>query len=177
MTHTKLDLSLIVAMTPRGVIGHSDGNPLWHLQSHLDLARRISNKSVIVSDIQTVKFLRDNQIETWFYRVESPIVVVANEVGFEAALSAAMAYKKSIFVLGREVSWLYKLFIPYAKVIRQTIVHDVMDGDVLFPTLHAQDWAVSENTGIPRFHHVHDSHKTTQCVMERVPIEVQCVQD
>ncbi len=173
MTH-KLALSLIVAMTPRGVLRRSDGTSSWHLPSYLSRVQSLTEHGLVVMDLSMRKTLFE-QTPDWVPPGQ-PAVVIASHHGFNTALVTAINQKKPIFVIGKE-TWLYESFLPHAGTIHQTLVHDDVQGNILFRALHEQDWAVYEDTGIPRFHHRHDSHKTSWRILERVPAEEQCVQD
>jgi len=137
-----MSVSLIVAASTNNVIG-SDGELPWHLPDDLRNFKRLTTGKPIVMgrkthesigrplpDRRNVVITRDSDYEaTGCDVVTSP----------EAAMELLGDADEVIVIGGGQV---YATFLPLADRIYLTRVHAEIDGDVMFPEVDENEWAL-----------------------------------
>jgi dihydrofolate reductase len=137
-----MSISLIVAASTNNVIG-SDGELPWHLPDDLRNFKRLTTGKPIVMGRKTHE------------SIGRPLpdrrnVVISRDLGYEAAgcdvvasPAAAMALlndAEEVMIIGG--GQIYAAFLPLADRIHFTRVHTEADGDVTFPDLDENEWAL-----------------------------------
>lgn len=176
-----LELSLIVAMTPTGVIGNKGTLPWGRISSDMDHFKKITVRegTVIMGrktwDSIPEKFRplpgRNNIVVTRGAFPESTPPKTSFVASVEEACEVAASLGPSACVTGG--GEIYRLFLlnPDLKKIYITVVHELnLVGDTYFPlTLPEADkeWKCVEATSIGRWH-PKDEHDTSLHFYERV---------
>lgn len=140
-----MNLSLIVAMDPRGVIGRGDELP-WKLSTDLKRFRRLTMGHAIVMGRRT------------FESIGRPLpgrrTIVLSRSGFPAiegveqvrsvagALDAVRGDEQPFIVGGAEI---YRLFLPQVQTLYVTWVEQEVAGDIRFPEWDPRDWVERES--------------------------------
>lgn len=137
-----MSISLIVAASTNNVIG-SDGELPWHLPDDLRNFKRLTTGKPIVMGRKTHE------------SIGRPLpdrrnVVISRDLDYEAAgcdvvasPAAAMALlndAEEVMIIGG--GQIYAAFLPSADRIHFTRVHTEADGDVTFPDLDENEWAL-----------------------------------
>ena len=137
-----MSISLIVAASTNNVIG-SDGELPWHLPDDLRNFKRLTIGKPIVMGRKTHE------------SIGRPLpdrrnVVISRNLGYEASgcdvvasPAAAMALlndAEEVMIIGG--GQIYAAFLPLADRIHLTRVHTEADGDVTFPDLDENEWAL-----------------------------------
>ncbi|MCA9980339.1 MAG: dihydrofolate reductase [Anaerolineales bacterium] len=143
-------LSLIVAMTPSGLIGRDNQIP-WHLRRDLRRFRRLTVGKPIIMGRKTFESIgrplpkRPNIVLTR----QAEFTAVAEDGHLHIAHSPAEALALAqahldetgeVFVIGGTA--VYRAFLPQADRIYLTLVEADMAGDTYFPELIKLDTAV-----------------------------------
>ena len=137
-------LSIIAAMADNRVIGREGGIP-WDLPEDRRRFRELTMGHTVIMGRKTFESIgrplsgRKNIVLTRQpgFRAEGCIVV--NDL--RAAL-AACAGSAEVFICGG--GELYREALPCAERIYLTIIHDIVQGDVLFPELPAGEFEEAE---------------------------------
>ena len=167
----KLDLSLIVAMTPERVIGYR-GNLPWHLPNDLARFKRITTEiGVVVMGYNTyASILTRNRAplpgRRTIVMTSKPLArtgLIEPVASIDEAFTAIGAYGGRACVCGG--AQIYTLFLPHVRKAYITFVHAPVKGDALFPDMWKELWRCSELT--PKRHHIGDQHPTSYEVLER----------
>jgi dihydrofolate reductase len=150
-----MTVSLIVATSTNSVIG-SIGKLPWHLPDDLRNFKRLTTGKPIVMGRKTHESIgrplpdRHNVIIT---RDPDYVVGGCDVVSSpEAAMSLLHDAEEVMIIGGGEV---YAAFLPLADRVYLTRVHAVIDGDVLFPELDEDEWAMLSTDA----HAVDDAHR------------------
>lgn len=147
-----MSVSIIVAMTPERVIGHQGEIP-WH--SKIDLMRfaRITKGHPVIMGRKTCESIikrlghpleeRTNIVLTRSKSFSILDCIIASS--FEDALIQAEKSPGSdkIFIIGG--AEIYKLALPYTRIIYVTTVFARIDGDTHFPNIKEYDWLLEKD--------------------------------
>lgn len=133
-----MDISIIVAMTPQGVIGKDNQIP-WHLPADLQRFKKITMGYPIIMGRKTFESLpgllpgRQHIILTRNTQYKVKGCDVVNHWGHVARL-----VKGKAFVIGG--AKIYEYALPIAKHLYITIVHADVEGDTCFPEWNINEW-------------------------------------
>jgi dihydrofolate reductase len=140
-------LSLLVAASENNVIGNGNQLP-WHLPNDLKYFKNLTWGMPILMGRKTFESIgkalpgRKSIVITrngeWQH--ESVDVVYSIE---EAVAKAESFGVKEIFVIGG--AEIFKTTLPRAKRIYLTRIHHKFEGDVYFPELNKNDWALTSS--------------------------------
>lgn len=146
---------LIVAAATNGTIG-SDGDLPWHLPDDLRNFKRLTMGKPIVMGRKTHESIgrplpdRRNVVITRDpdYEAAGCDVVASPEAAMELLHDAG-----EVMIIGG--GQIYAAFLPLADCIHFTRVHAELDGDVTFPDLDENQWALQSSVA-------HDADATHQ---------------
>jgi len=133
-------ISLVVAMSENGVIGH-DNKLLWHLPNDLKHFKSLTLGKPIIMGRKTYESIgrplpdRQNIIITHQNDFSAPGCEVVHSV--EDALKLTHDLPESMVIGGGEI---YRLFLSSANRIYQTIVHTQMQGETTFAAIDKKTW-------------------------------------
>lgn len=136
-------ISLIVAMGKNRVIGKDNQMP-WHLPADLAYFKKVTTGHPIIMGRKTFQSIgrplpnRENIILTRDKMFKHDNCTIINCV--EEAL--ALAASKDIFVIGG--AEIYEQFLPFAKKIYITQIHENFSGDTFFPKL-TKEWQLQSS--------------------------------
>jgi dihydrofolate reductase len=141
-------IALIVAVSENGVIGNNNKLP-WHLPEELKYFRKITSGKPIIMGRKTFESMgnrplphRRNIILTRSQFAAPDCVVVGS---IEEALAAAAGNIDEVMVIGG--AQIYQSFLPIARRIYLTTIHQQCTGDTYFPTVDWREWQkISEHT-------------------------------
>jgi len=165
-------LSLIVAMTPEGVIGR-DGKLPWKLPSDLARFKRLTTGHPIIMGRSTWESLppkarplpgRTNIVVTRKSGYMPDGAIVANSTGRAYAAAKQACGADEIFVIGG--AEIYRQFLPYVQKAYITKIHATVPGNVHFPEMRVYFWRQEEIPSEPR--HPDDEYTTSFHICERV---------
>ncbi|MGH8596974.1 MAG: dihydrofolate reductase [Gammaproteobacteria bacterium] len=145
-----MSVSIVVAMTPRRVIGRRGALP-WHLPDDLRRFRRITMGHAIVMGRRTFESIghalpgRTNIVVTATQGFKAPGCAVVDS--FVNAMSAA-AGDPEIMVIGGQS--LYRAALAFATRIYLTEIAAKVDGDVFFPLYDRALWQETAREYHPR---------------------------
>lgn len=126
-------LSIIVAMTPEGVIGKNNQLP-WHLPDDLKRFKSLTMGHPIIMGRKTFESIgkplpgRENIVVTHNKGYVVPEVSIVHN--FQEALSKVQN-ESEVFVIGG--ASLFSEALPSAQKLYLTLVHENFPGDVFFP--------------------------------------------
>ena len=154
-------ISLIVAAATNGVIG-SEGELPWHLPDDLRNFKRLTTGKPIVMGRKTHESIGRPL-------PERRNVVITRDPGYEAAgcdiVSSPEAAMDLLHGAGEVMviggGQVYAAFLPLADRIYFTRVHAEIDGDVMFPELDENQWALRASDA----HDADDEHRYAFDVM------------
>lgn len=142
-------VSIIVAMTPRRVIG-SQGRLPWRLPADLQRFRRLTTGHWIVMGRKTYESIgRPLPERTTVVITRQPDFRprgVLTAAGFEQALQLAAGQDEVFIVGGAEI---YSLALPRAKRLYLTLVHADVEGDTYFPEWNDGAWELIGRVDVP----------------------------
>jgi dihydrofolate reductase len=135
-----MQLSIIVAVAENNVIGAGNRLP-WRLPDDLRRFKALSLGKPVVMGRRTFDSIgrplpgRTNIVISRQpgLRIDGCIVTLS----VDAALAAAHPAAEVIIIGGAEI---YRQVLPRTNRIHMTRVHAYIEGDVLFPELHAEEW-------------------------------------
>ena len=139
-----MSLSLIVAMAENRVIGVNNRLP-WHLPADLKHFRALTMGHPILMGRKTFDSIgrvlpgRRNIVVTRNPAYKSDGVEIAHSLHEASRLCPD---EREAFVIGG--AHLYEAALPHAQRIYLTLVHTVVQGDVLFPALDESVWRIRE---------------------------------
>ena len=142
-------ISLIVAMSERRVIGRGGQLP-WHMSADLKRFKRLTMGHPILMGRRTFESIgrllpgRTTVIITRQRDYHVPGALVAHDL--DEALQAASGDDEVFVIGGAEI---YRLALPRITRIYATTVHADVEGDVYFPELPAENWALLEDARFP----------------------------
>jgi dihydrofolate reductase len=140
-------ISLVVAMSENRVIG-ADHHMPWHLPADLRHFKQITMGKPIIMGRKTHESIgralpgRKNIVLSSDRNYVAPGCTVVHSL--DGALRAANA--DECMVIGG--STLYRVFLPQAKRIYLTLIHQTFAGDTFFPELQNQEWLEIERKDI-----------------------------
>lgn len=144
----KSKISLIVAMTPTGVIGDKN-QLLWHLPNDLKHFKALTLGKPIVMGRKTYESIgrplpgRQNIVLTR----QSDVNIPGCDVVRSAAEAVRIAEGDELMVIGgREI---YQLFFPLATHLYITWVAANLSGETVFPKWHQTDWEIQSEASHP----------------------------
>jgi len=137
-------LSFIVAMDKNNVIGQKDKNRMpWHLPKDLQYFKERTSGHTIVMGRKTFESLgrilpnRKHIVLTRSNHNFPEEVKVFHD--FSKVITLNNQYPdEELFVIGG--GSIYKQFLPYADKLYVTIIDEVFEGDVHFPTISSDEW-------------------------------------
>ena len=133
-----MDLAIIVAMTPQGLIGKDNQIP-WCLPADLQRFKKITMGHPIIMGRKTFESLpgllpgRKHIVLTRNPDFKAEDCEVVNNWGHVARLIEDKA-----FVIGG--AKIYEYALPYAQHLYTTIVQTELDGDTYFPDWNIDNW-------------------------------------
>jgi dihydrofolate reductase len=136
------EVSMICAMTPRGVIGNNGTMP-WHIPRDLKYFAKRTRDSAVVMGPKTLASIgkplkgRLNIVLTSNRRFNADGVVVAHDERQALELAAIGNYPE-FFVIGGAM--VYQSFMRMAQQIFITFVWSEMTGDTHFPHWDRSEW-------------------------------------
>lgn len=140
------EISMIVAMTPEGVIGNKGKMP-WHLPRDLKRFVHFTNGAAVVMGPKTYASLPKEHrplkgrlniiLTTNLDYVPDPGVLVAHDPK-QALEAAAIRRWTEFYVIGGAM--VYASFLEQAEVLRVTYVKGSIEGDTRFPYWDKRDW-------------------------------------
>jgi dihydrofolate reductase len=142
MTASRPRVTLIVAVSTGGVIGHEGGLP-WRLAEDLRRFKMATLGKPIIMGRKTFESIgralpgRHNIVLTRRvdFKVDDPAVTVVRD--WPSALRAAGDVAEVMVIGGAEI---YALALPQADCLLRSRVHAEVAGDTLFPDLEADQW-------------------------------------
>ncbi len=152
------EISLIAAMTGRGVIGKGNNLP-WNISEDLKLFKKITMGNILIMGRKTYESIgkplpgRKNFIitstapESSAAEISSSAPVFENGktyyfASFSDAASAASSAEGSPFIIGG--ASIYAHTLRYADRMYLSLVKKEYDGDVYFPRFDLDEWVLSE---------------------------------
>lgn len=159
-------VSLVVAMAENNVIG-KDGDLPWHIPADLKHFKAVTMGKPIVMGRRTYESIgrplpgRLNIVVTRDPSRQWDGVETVQSLP-DALDRAAADGAEEIMVIGG--GDLYRAALPLAQRIYLTRVHEVVDGDTVFPALDSADWREHSCERKDDIHHVPVSFK----ILERV---------
>ncbi|MBS0290431.1 MAG: type 3 dihydrofolate reductase [Proteobacteria bacterium] len=133
-------ISLVVAMTENGVIGH-DNRLLWHLPNDLKHFKALTLNKPIIMGRRTYESIgkplpgRQNIILTHARYLQIPQCDIVHSVNEALDITADAA--EMMVIGGGEI---YRLFLPLATYLYITYVHANIEGDTSFPLFDPSQW-------------------------------------
>lgn len=173
MLPNNLALSLIVAMTPEGVIWR-DNSISWRLPSDMKRFKETTiREGTVIMGRKTWESLpekfrplpdRCNIVLTRDCSQRlSPSLEMMSSVE-EACLAAAAHGRRACIIGGSEI---YRLFLPLVQTAYITMVHAQINGDALFPNMRKSSWRCDDESMIRRWH-PKDEHRTSFSILTRI---------
>ena len=133
-----MDISIIVAMTPQGLIGKDNQIP-WHLPADLQRFKKITMGYPIIMGRKTFESLpgllpgRQHIVLTQNHSYSAEgCSVVTNWAQVEILVDG------KAFVIGGAA--IYQYALPIATELHTSIVHAELEGDTYFPDWNKDDW-------------------------------------
>jgi len=133
-----MEIAIIVAMTPQGLIGKDNQIP-WHLPADLQRFKKITMGHPIIMGRKTFESLpgllpgRQHIVLTRNPNFAADgCVVVTNWAQIEILVDG-----KAYVIGGAEI---YNYAFPIAKYLYTTIVHAELEGDTYFPEWNKEEW-------------------------------------
>ena len=142
-------VSLIVAMTPLGVIGRDNDLP-WRLPDDLKRFKALTMGKPVIMGRRTWDSIgrplpgRTSIVLSRSARFMPQGAIVVPDL--ERALDAAGAVDEAFVIGGAQV---YALALPFAQRLYLTLVHGDVPGDARFPTVDPQQWREIERSERP----------------------------
>lgn len=140
-----MKISLIAAMTQKGVIGQNQTLP-WHIPEELKYFRAMTLNKPIVMGRKTFESMgskplpnRSNIILTRDRLFEASGCTVLHSV--EEILQQFKQCDEMMIIGGADI---YKLFLPLASRLYITVIHETYQGDTYFPHVDWTEWALKE---------------------------------
>lgn len=165
--HRSPVVSLIVAMTPAGIIGRDHHLP-WHLPDDLRRFKALTLGKPVVMGRRTFESIgrplpgrRNIVLSRHAAGLPAAVVVVRD---WPAALAAAADAPEIMVIGGAEV---YALALPAAQRLYLTVVHAEIAGDVRFPGIDEREWREVERS--ERAADERHAYALTYRVLERLP--------
>jgi len=152
-----VELSIIVAISENGVIGHDGGMP-WRLSSDLKRFKQLTLGHTIVMGRKTWDSIgrllpgRTTVILTRQPDFEVPGAII---VGSLQEAIGATDDPEPFVVGGAEI---YRLALPFASKLYLTRVAAEIEGDTFFPQFDTQQWSLISEEAVPQGEK--DSHRT-----------------
>lgn len=138
-------VSLICAMTLRGVIGNNGTMP-WHIKRDMKRFKRLTNKSAVVMGPKTYESIgkplegRLNIIITTNRKFEAPSdVLIAHDPRQAVELAAIRGYAE-FFAIGGATVYTSFLSLPQAEHLFITHINSDIEGDTHFPHWNSSEW-------------------------------------
>ena len=156
-----MDISIIVAMTKKRVIG-KDNKLIWHIPEDLKNFKKITNNKTVIMGRKTFESIlsyinkplpnRTNIIITrnpkYEYNGEdSNNVMIVYSI--QEAIKEAEKLNKDIFIIGG--ASIYKLALPYANKLYISWIKKDYDGNVFFPDFNLKDYSIIEEKEFNEF--------------------------
>lgn len=152
-----VELSIIVAVSENGVIGHDGGMP-WRLSSDLKRFKQLTLGHTIVMGRKTWDSIgrllpgRTTVILTRQPDFEVPGAII---VGSLQDAIGATDDPEPFVVGGAEI---YRLALPFSSKLYLTRVAAEIEGDTFFPEFDTQQWSLISEEAVPQGEK--DSHRT-----------------
>lgn len=133
-----MEIAIIVAMTPQGLIGKDNQIP-WHLPADLQQFKKITMGHPIIMGRKTFESLPGllpGRLHFVLTRnpnyVAEGCTVITNWAQVEILIDG-----KAFVIGGADI---YNYALPIAKHLYTTIVHAELEGETYFPEWNKQDW-------------------------------------
>jgi dihydrofolate reductase len=144
-------ITIIAAMTPRGVIGKGNELP-WNIPDELKHFRKTTQASTVIMGLKTFQSIgrplpNRHNIVLATAQMEMPGVSVC--LSIDQALEVARGVEKPIFIIGG--AYTYAQFLPLADRMILSYIRKEYDGDVYFPAFAQKDWQVVGRVDYPEF--------------------------
>jgi len=133
-----MEIAIIVAMTPQGLIGKDNQIP-WHLPADLQRFKKITMGHPIIMGRKTFESLpgllpgRQHIVLT-----RNPSYVADNCLIVTNWAQIEILVEGKAFVIGG--ADMYNYALPIAKQLYTTIVHAELEGDTHFPDWNKNEW-------------------------------------
>ncbi|MGL4696255.1 dihydrofolate reductase [Enterococcus larvae] len=152
-------LAAIWAQDEQGLIGKGNVLP-WHLPNDLKFFKKMTENNTIVMGRKTFEGMggkalpnRKTIVLTRDHTYQAEGVEVMHSI--EAVLRYAEEFTGITFIAGG--ANIYQDFLPYCDVLYRTVIHEVFDGDTVFPEINWDEWTlintsegeVDEKNGYP----------------------------
>ncbi len=161
-----MTLSLIVAVAENGVIGRRGDLP-WKLSADLRRFRQLTMGRPIIMGRKTYdsigRALPGRTMIVVTRQQGYPAADALLAASFDEALELAK-HSNEVFVIGG--ADLFRLALPHADRIYQTMVHAQPEGDPFFPPWDEGEWRVLEQEDLPADEK--NSAATTFRILERI---------
>lgn len=159
MSQQQPQIGMIVACAENGVIGREGGLP-WHLPDDLRHFMRTTLGCPVIMGRKTFASLngplprRVNIVvsRTMKHPEEGVVVVGSLNEGLSHAKSLVEGTDSPIWIAGG--GEIYRQGMQRANLIVRTLVHETIEGDVVFPELDQSHWELRES----QFHNQDDRH-------------------
>lgn len=140
-------IALLWAEDDNGIIGKGGTLP-WHLPNDLKYFKGMTLDHKIVMGRKTFEGMgsrplpkRENIILTRQTDYSHAGVTVRHDVNEVLALDNE---EDTVFIIGG--SEIFELFLPFADILYQTVIHADFDGDTYFPTTDWNKWELTSST-------------------------------
>lgn len=152
---------LIVAMTPKGVIG-KDGDLPWHIPSDLKHFKKLTGGQTVVMGRKTFESLkmskglpnRINYVVTRDTNLPEDTETVKWGNSLEDLLSKARARSIVAFIIGGATIYDYALKNDLVDTMHISFVKDQYDGDTFFPEYDKTQWKEVDHIDMGEFVYV-----------------------
>jgi len=173
MLPNNLALSLIVAMTPEGVIGRNNSIP-WRLPSDMKHFKETTvREGAVIMGRKTWESLPEKfqplperhsiVLTRDCSQLISPSLEMVSSVD-EACLVVAAHGGRACVIGGSEI---YALFLPLVQTAYITTVHAWIEGDTRFPYMRKANWRCDDKSPVRRWH-PGDEYQTSFSTLSRV---------
>jgi dihydrofolate reductase len=138
---TNKNISIIVAIAENNAIGQ-DNELLWKLSDDLRRFKKITTGHTVIMGRRTFESLPDGALPNRINLVlsDKPGEVLAN-CRMAYSIEEALAFcdeKEESFVIGGGM--IYKQFLPHARKLYITKVHEEFEADTFFPEINYDEW-------------------------------------
>jgi dihydrofolate reductase len=140
-------ITIIAALTEENVIGKEGALP-WNLPEDMAHFRRVTSGKTVVMGRKTYESIPEkfrplkNRHNIVISRTIQQIEGTYVSTSIQGALTKAKEYGKEVFVIGG--AQIYALALPFANKLLLSHIHEKFEGDIHFPNLNKEEWAVVE---------------------------------
>ena len=145
------DVSCIVAMTRKGVIGNNGSLP-WHIPEELSRFRELTMGHSVIMGLNTFNSLerpligRKNIVLDHQKRKIEGVETCAN---INEAMERSREYNEKTFVIGG--ASVYEQMLPRAQILHVSLVKRDYEGVMYFPDFSLDEWRETESEEFDEF--------------------------